>query len=74
MWGGRLCVDSSLSHREEAADQAATIAQLRVEVESLHDERTQITDKLSDAELELTRLSERCQTARLKVNASPFLF
>lgn len=51
----------------EAADQAATVRQLRGEVESLHDERAQFVGKLGDAEVELTRLTELCRTANDRV-------
>ncbi|MBA4105166.1 MAG: hypothetical protein C0485_05360 [Pirellula sp.] len=59
--------DAIKQQADEAADQAATILELRGEVESLHDERTQFAGKLSDAEVELSRLSELCHTANDRV-------
>ena len=59
--------DAIKQQADEVADQAATIQQLRGEVESLHDERTQFAGKLSDAEVELSRLDELCRTANDRV-------
>jgi len=59
--------DSLKLHESEAAEQAATILQLRGEVESLHDERTQFAGKFSDAEVELSRLTDLCHTANDRV-------
>ena len=59
--------DAIKQKADGAADQAATILQLRGEVENLHDERTQFAGKLSDAEVELSRLTELCHTANDRV-------
>lgn len=59
--------DSIKQRVDETAAQESTISQLRGEVESLHDERTQFAGKLSDAEAELSRLTELCHTANDRV-------
>ncbi|QDT75040.1 FHA domain-containing protein [Lacipirellula limnantheis] len=59
--------DSFKQQAAEAAFDAATIAQLRGDVESLENERANFAGKLSDAEAELHRLAGVCHTANERV-------
>ena len=55
--------DSWRRQVDAASDHDATIAQLRSEVEGLHDERAATTERLSEAQSEIDRLNELCRSA-----------